>query len=114
MNQTPRSKCRRVQSEDPGGKNPRLSLCWLNSVGATLKMKDGCLIYSQEQNIIVGRSFTGVYVNDIAAPYYEFTDDDEIAAGLRCDGGRDLGIDFGYWKNGCLHIFQTKYIGNGE
>ena len=80
--------------------------------GASLKMKGDRLAYPPEHNAAVGRSFTGVYVRDIAAPHFGFTDDDEIESGLRCDGPGDLGVDFGYWKNGGLYIFQTKYIGD--
>ena len=50
---------------------------------------------------------------NILAPFHEFSDDDQIEAGLRCDGPNDLGIDFIYRKEDRYHILQMKYKGGG-
>ena len=83
--------------------------------GVSLKMAGGRLAHSPEHSSIIGRSFTGVYIRDIAASTYGLREDRDIdiEAGLRCDGGNDLGIDFGCWSDGWLYIIQSKYIGDG-
>ena len=59
----------------------------------------------------IGLAFSEFCVKEILAPFHEFSDDDQIESGLRCDGPRDLGIDFIYRNEDSYHILQVKYKG---
>ena len=66
-----------------------------------LKRKDARTVH-------VGGAFTEFCVRDIVAPLNPMSEDD-IQAGLRCDGKNDLGIDFIVQQDETYHIYQMKY-----
>jgi hypothetical protein len=57
-----------------------------------------------------GKAFQEFYLKEIAT-FLLNLDDDDIESGLRCDGSRDLNIDFVYFNGVQYYIYQSKFKG---